>query len=204
VTRISRRNLLLGGGIAAMGLLKQTPLLAATPPAAGGPQPALLQEALRALDRHRGMIAHRDVVGVVDFAQASRVPRFHIVDLVSGRSAVLLVAHGRGSDPGHSGWVERFSNVPGSAASSAGAYLIGGGYHGRHGRSQRLVGLDAGNSNAETRAIVVHSASYVSENIARATGKLGRSEGCFAVAQADLAQLLDRLGPGRLLYAGKA
>jgi len=93
--------------------------------------------------------------------------------------------------------------VPGSAASSAGAYLVGGGYFGKHGRSQRLIGLDPENSNAEARAIVIHGASYVSEDVARASGRIGRSQGCFAVAQADIAQVLNRLGPGRLIYAAK-
>jgi len=65
----------------------------------------------------------------------------------------------------------------------------------------RLDGLDPINSNAAARAIVVHAAWYVSPAIARITGKLGRSEGCFAVATTDLEHILERLGPGRLLYA---
>ncbi|EXS70497.1 MULTISPECIES: murein L,D-transpeptidase catalytic domain family protein [Sphingobium] len=202
MTFISRRHLLLGGGAAALGMLQQTNGLAALPGPVP-PRPALLQRALSALDRHRATIKHRDVIGIVDFSQASRIPRFHLVDVMSGRSQSLLVAHGRGSDPDHSGWVERFSNSPGSAASSAGAYLVGNGYSGKHGRSQRLIGLDPENSNAEARAIVIHAASYVSDDIVRATGKLGRSQGCFAVAQADIAQILGRLGPGRMIYAAK-
>ena len=202
MTFISRRHLLLGGGAAALGMLQQTNGLAALPGPAF-PRPALLQRALSALDRHHATLKHRDVIGIVDFSQASRIPRFHIVDVMSGRSQSLLVAHGRGSDPDHSGWVERFSNSPGSAASSAGAYLVGNGYSGKHGRSQRLIGLDPENSNAEARAIVIHAASYVSDDIVRATGKLGRSQGCFAVAQADIAQILGRLGPGRMIYAAK-
>jgi L,D-peptidoglycan transpeptidase YkuD (ErfK/YbiS/YcfS/YnhG family) len=35
-------------------------------------------------------------------------------------------------------------------------------------------------------------------------GKLGRSEGCFAVSDADLAPVLAWLKPGTLLFAGKA
>jgi hypothetical protein len=35
-------------------------------------------------------------------------------------------------------------------------------------------------------------------------GMLGRSEGCFAVSHASLDEVLTRLGPGRLIYAGKA
>jgi hypothetical protein len=104
------------------------------------------------------------------------IPRFYLHDVASGRSLALLVAHGRGSDPDHSGWVERFSNIPGSAASSAGAYVTGDAYYGKHGASRPLIGLDPENSNAEARAIVVHAAPYVNPGIIRERGKLGRSK----------------------------
>jgi len=175
---------------------------AALPALSGEPDPRLLRQALGALDRHRGAIRHRDVIGIVDFGRASHVPRFHILDLANGRHRSHLVAHGRGSDPDHSGWVRRLSNAPGSAASSSGAYLVGEDYIGKHGRSRRLIGLDPENSNVEVRRIVIHAARYVSPEIAR-SGKLGRSEGCFAVAQADITQLLEHLGPGCMIYAGK-
>jgi hypothetical protein len=165
--------------------------------------PLLLKRALRAFDRHRNGFAVRDVFGVVDFTAPSSSRRFHIVDAVSGQSRVLLVAHGRGSDPDHSGWVERFSNTPGSAASSSGAYLTGGIYSGRHGRSRRLVGLDPENSNAEARAIVIHAASYVGPEMVRDHGKLGRSEGCLAVGTGDIDYVLERLGNGRMIYVDK-
>jgi len=67
----------------------------------------------------------------------------------------------------------------------------------------RLLGLDAQNSNAESRAIVVHGADYVSEDHVAAWGKCGRSEGCFAVAPHIVPQVLGLLGPGRMLYADK-
>src|SRR3546814_4503560 len=81
------------------------------------PYPTLcrsVRHALSALERHRGAISHRDVIGLVDFSRASHEPRFHILDLTTGRHQSHLVAHGRGSDPDHSGWVRRLSNTPGS------------------------------------------------------------------------------------------
>jgi hypothetical protein len=165
--------------------------------------PNLAALAQAQLQRVGSAVSRRDVVGVVDFSSPSRAPRFHLVDMASGRVSSLLVAHGRGSDPGHTGWVRRFSNAAGSNASSDGAYVTGAYYSGRHGRSMRLDGLDPSNSNAEARAIVVHAASYVGADIARRRGVLGRSQGCFAVARCDLDQVLTRLGPGRLLLAGK-
>jgi len=167
------------------------------------PSPALLGRARAALDRHARAVCDRVTIGVVDFAAPSSSPRFYILDLVTGRSSAMLVAHGRGSDPAHSGWVERFSNIPGSEASSAGAYLTAEIYDGKHGRSRRLKGLDDDNSNVEARGIVIHAAAYVDEDIAKASGKIGRSEGCLAVAAADLDHVLDRLGSDRLIYVDK-
>lgn len=168
---------------------------------AAGVDPAILAAAKEGLERVGGRAAHTDVVGVADFSQPSRVPRFHMVDLAGGRVESLLVAHGRGSDPGHTGWLHSFSNAPGSAATSQGHFITGDYYVGHHGRSMRLRGLDASNSNAESRAIVVHEAWYVGPEVVREHGVLGRSEGCFAVSQADLPRVLNRLGPGRLLVA---
>jgi len=125
------------------------------------------------------------------------------ISLISDRVSSFLVAHGRGSDPGHTGWLQRFSNEIGSKASSRGSYRTGEFYEGKYGRSMRLAGLDADNSNAEARAIVIHPAWYVGEDMLSKYGKLGRSEGCFALSPAGLDAVFARLGPGRLLYAGK-
>ncbi len=165
---------------------------------------ALLQRAEAALRLHRNRFAFVDRIGVVDFSKPSVAPRLFIVDRDSGRVEAHLVAHGRGSDPAHTGWARLFSNEPGSFASSNGTYATADHYTGAHGASMRLQGLDAGNSNAEARAIVVHAAWYVSPEMARNTGKLGRSEGCFAVSAASLDTVLTQLGPGRMLYAEKA
>jgi hypothetical protein len=166
--------------------------------------PAVLQGALDALKRHEASIAHHDVMGIVDFSRPSSAPRFHSLNLADGRVRSHLVAHGRGSDPEHTGWLERFSNEPHSYATSAGAFRTQGVYLGEHGQSIRLDGLDASNSNAASRAIVVHGAWYVSDDIAKEHGVLGRSEGCFAMAPSSIAEVLASLGSGRLIYAGKA
>lgn len=163
----------------------------------------LMQRAHAALARHSAHIAHRDVMAVVDFSAASHEPRLHLVDLIGGGTTTLLVAHGRGSDPANTGWLERFSNRPGSNASSSGSFLTGEAYSGKHGHSRKLIGLDPVNSEAERRAIVIHAASYVSREMAREQGRIGRSQGCFAVSEDDLAQVMARLGPSRLLYADK-
>jgi hypothetical protein len=166
--------------------------------------PSLLSRALDALERHRGTIDQRDYIGIADFSLPSRTPRFHVLNVAEGTATSYLVAHGRGSDPTHTGWLERFSNEPRSHATSAGAYRTDGYYVGEHGRSMRLVGLDASNDNAASRAIVVHGAWYVSEEIVAHFGMLGRSEGCLAVSNSSLNEILAKLGPGHLIYADKA
>jgi hypothetical protein len=163
--------------------------------------PGLLRRALDALEQHHDSISHRDFIGVADFSLPSRAPRFHLVNLADGNVRSHLVAHGRGSDPAHTGWLECFSNEPRSNATSSGAYRTGSLYGGAHGRSMRLDGLDPTNSNALVRAIVVHGAWYVNEEMIGHSGMLGRSQGCFAVADSSLPEIMARLGPGRLIYA---
>jgi hypothetical protein len=168
-----------------------------------GPSPLLLARAKSALQLHKSRVSNHQLLAVADFSKPSRDPRFYLVNLKSGQSTTFLVAHGKGSDPGHSGWVQSFSNLPGSEATSSGSYIVGEGYVGEHGPSRRLTGLDAQNDQAESRAIVIHPAWYVSQAIAAEQGKLGRSQGCFAFSQGDIGQILDRLAPGTLLYADK-
>ncbi|HTI30787.1 MAG TPA: murein L,D-transpeptidase catalytic domain family protein [Sphingomonas sp.] len=163
----------------------------------------LIERAKAALDTHADKFQLRDRIGIADFSVASREMRFHIVDLIDGRMNAYLVAHGKGSDPEHSGWLQRFSNVPESEASSDGVFRTGEIYEGEHGQSMRLIGLDPTNNMAEPRAIVIHGAPYVSENIIASQGKLGRSQGCFAVAPHMLPQVLAMLGQGRMLYSGR-
>jgi hypothetical protein len=165
--------------------------------------PRLKARALAALEARRDVIPHADVIGIADFSRASRDPRFYIVDLRYGFVTEHLCAHGRGSDPAHSGWLEHFSNEVGSEATSEGAYLTGGAYTGKYGWSMRLTGLDHTNYNAEARSIVVHSARYAEPSMIAQFGKLGRSEGCFALPGVSHAEAMTRLGSGRLLYAEK-
>jgi len=173
-------------------------------PGVDGVRPALLARARAALMQHGRAIARPELIGIADYTEQSAESRFHLVDMVSGRVSSFLVAHGRGSDPGHSGWVQYFSNAPGSLASSRGTYVTGDRYTGKYGLSLRLSGLDYSNDNALERAIVVHGAPYVSEQMIRDHGKLGRSEGCFAVPETDLYAVLARLSPGHMIYADKA
>jgi len=198
------RRWLLGAAVAGLASAVARPAFTHISGVAAAVAPGLLRRALTALELYGALIAHRDFLGIADFSLPSRSPRFHLLNLSDGSVRSHWVAHGRGSDPAHTGWLERFSNEPHSNATSAGAYRTGDSYVGAHGSSVRLEGLDPTNSNAAARAIVVHGAWYVSEEMIGRWGMLGRSEGCFAIADSSLDEVLARLGHGRLIYAGKA
>ena len=159
--------------------------------------------AKRELERAGAQVWRRDIVGIADFARASTLPRFHFVNIENGTIRSFHVTHGRGSDPAHSGFLQQFSSVPGSEATSRGAYLTAEWYKGKYGTSIRLEGLDQDNSNALDRAIVMHPAAYAADDMIQKFGKLGRSEGCFAMGPEHFNEALWNLSGGRLLYADR-
>lgn len=177
--------------------------VAAAPRSIGKVNPELMRRALAALEQHDRRIARHDKIAIADFSTASGKPRFHLVNLEDGNAVAKLVAHGSGSDPAHTGYLQRFSNQNGSNASCEGAFVTADYYYGKHGKSQRLVGLDRTNNNALDRAIVVHGAWYANADMVAKRGMLGRSQGCFAVGEGELAEVFERLGPGRMIYAAK-
>lgn len=162
----------------------------------------LLTQALNAWSAHPE--AKRDRLAVVDFALPSERARFYLIDLRTGAVTSYLTAHGKGSDPGHDGMAEIFSNVASSNASSLGPYLATGRYMGKHGLSLRLKGLDPVlNSNAESRDVVLHSAPYMDAAWRRTHGRPGRSLGCFVVETPLIEEVVMRLEGGTLIFAGR-
>lgn len=188
------------------GAQPATPLQSARPRVAVDPSvdPRIVARARAAFDRHRASISRPEVVGIVDFSKVSSEPRFYLLDTNTGRVTRHFVAHGRGSDRSHTGFLQNFSNRVGSEATSEGAYLVGNYYEGHYGRSMRVSGLDFTNNNAEQRAIVIHPAWYAEASIIQTQGRLGRSEGCFALPEASQRETLARLGPGHFLYAARS
>lgn len=125
-------------------------------------------------------IEPKPIITIVDFSKPSTDKRLWVID--SSNNKVLFntwVAHGR-----RSGFLNStaFSNRPNSYQSSLGVYLTQGKYHGKHGLSVVLEGLEPEfNSNARSRGIIMHSASYASRNFLKSNGRLGRSLGCFSL-----------------------
>lgn len=203
---LGRRHFIQGAALAGAGLAcASVPLAGARAQSMNAVEldPRLLARAGAALAKHGDKIFSRDLLAIADFSQSSGLPRFHLFNMLDGTNTTLLVSHGIGSDRTHSGRLQQFSNIPGSEATSAGAYLIGETYYGKYGASRRLIGLDPENDQAENRAIVIHPARYVSQSMVATQGKVGRSQGCFAFSFDDIGQVLSRLAPGSLLYADK-
>jgi len=202
-----QRRTILGGGLAAgAALALPGKALAALPAAASGLTPyerRVFEVATRERERVANSLWRQDIVGIADFAQPSWKPRFHLANLEDGTIRSYLIAHGKGSDPQHDGWLKLFSKEPGSEATSRGAYLTCEWYKGKYGTSVRLVGLDEDNSTALERAIVMHPAWYVDEAMIAKWGKIGRSQGCFALGDEAFLDTLWRLSGGRLLFADR-
>lgn len=210
---LGRRTVLKGGLAAGLGLALPAGALAAeasgfgTTSATASPltpyERRLLETAAGQVQRLGPRVWRTDIVGIADFAQPSWKPRLYFANLEAGTVRSFLLAHGRGSDPAHSGWLQNFSNLPGSEATSRGAFLTCEWYQGKYGTSIRLKGLDADNSMALERAIVMHPAWYVDQSMIAKWGKLGRSEGCFAMSNTDFSEALWHLSGGRLLFADR-
>lgn len=201
-TAFDRRNLLkVAGAAAAMAALPTRAFAQASPLSERDRK--LLDIARREVDRAGSTLWRTDIVGIADYGVHSAIPRFHFANLEAGNVRSFLVAHGTGSDPEHSGFLQQFSNVEGSNATSRGAYITWEWYKGKYGTSIRLGGLDQDNSNALPRAIVMHSADYATQAHVEKWGRLGRSNGCFAMSPEDFNEALWHLSGGRLLYADR-
>jgi len=123
---------------------------------------------------------------LADMKLPSGRKRFFIYDMQE--DSVLfsgLVTHGSGNT--YSETVQ-YSNEPGSYCTSPGRYKIGTAYNGQFGLAYKLHGLDASNSNAYARAVVLHSHSCV-PNDEPYPGEICESLGCPTVSPAFLTKL---------------
>lgn len=141
----------------------------------------------------------KPILTVIDFTLPSTEKRLWIIDVE--KKEILLntvVSHGR-----NSGMLmaEKFSNLPESFQSSLGFYKTAETYSGKHGYSLRLDGLEKGiNDQARNRAIVIHGADYAREEVAKMSGRLGRSLGCPAVPTELSQEVIDLIKDGSLLF----
>jgi hypothetical protein len=163
--------------------------------ATAGLSQAVLSEALKAYAENQTAVKNQRYIAIIDYTKHSSEPRFFLYDTETGEADVLLVAHGRNSDPAHTGVPSKFSNEPGSRMTSLGAYLTGETYYGKHGLSLRLDGLSDSNNRARARAVVIHGADYVAKG-----RTLGRSWGCPALERGVSDEGIAKLKDGAFLY----
>jgi hypothetical protein len=92
----------------------------------------------------------------IDMRVMSGKNRFIVYDLKNDKIVDQgLVAHGIGSETDNKPEL-KFSNNGSSFCTSLGKYSIGQDYIGKYGKAYKLYGLDATNSNAFARSIVLH------------------------------------------------
>ncbi len=146
-----------------------------------------------------GKLKNEQIISIVDFSQASSKKRLYVIDLKNKKLLFnTYVSHGRNSGRE---MASEFSNVAESNKSSLGFYVTGDTYMGKHGFSMRLFGEERGiNDNANTRAIVMHSASYVSESAIKMQGFIGRSLGCPALPENLYKPIIEKIKNGSCLF----
>lgn len=141
----------------------------------------------------------KEILTIADFSKSANNKRFYVVDVNNKKLLYhTLVAHGRNSG---NVFAKSFSNEPESYKSSLGFYATDEIYYGKHGKSLRLAGMEAGfNDNAMARAVVIHGADYVSKDFIARIGRLGRSFGCPSLPTAIAGEVIDLIKDGSCLF----
>ena len=146
-----------------------------------------------------GKLSNNQYLSIVDFSQPSSQKRLYVIDMKAGKLVFhTYVSHGRNSGRE---MAREFSNDAESNKSSLGFFITGDTYMGKHGFSLRLLGQERGiNDNACNRAIVMHSAEYVSEAAIRMQGFAGRSLGCPALPVELYKPIIEKIKSGSCLF----
>jgi hypothetical protein len=147
-----------------------------------------------------GAIDSPPTLTLIDYSRPSVEPRLWVFDLATGDLLFKeLVAHGRNTGDN---FARKFSNAMDSRQTSIGLFVTDNPYVGSNGYSLRLEGLDVGfNDRARDRAIVMHGAPYVNEEIAATQGRIGRSWGCPALRTAIASKVIDRIRGGSVIFS---
>jgi len=148
----------------------------------------------------KGKLSDQKLISIIDFTKHSKEKRYYVIDLENDKVLYHThVAHGRKTGENTS---TSFSNEMGSHQSSIGFYVTGETYFGSKGYSLRLDGMDKGyNDRMRDRAVVIHEANYVSESIAKSTGRVGRSLGCPALPVEYNKEIIDLIKDKTMIYA---
>ncbi|SEW18862.1 L,D-transpeptidase catalytic domain [Chryseobacterium wanjuense] len=153
-------------------------------------------------DYIKGKNYNQDLAVFINFKVHSGKYRYFVYDLKNDKILQkAVVAHGSGSVVKNSQNLQ-FSNIDGSFQSSLGKYEIKESYSGKFGKSYRLNGLDPTNSNAMSRAIVLHSYGCIPDK--ESTDPACLSLGCPMLSQNafnQTAKYIDQSKQSIILYA---
>ena len=144
-------------------------------------------------------LQNKKIITIIDFSKPSTRDRLFVIDLENKMILYKsLVAHGKNSG---ANMASSFSNAPRSLKSCLGFFVTAETYSGKYGYSLKLDGLEPGiNDNARQRGIVIHGADFVSHEIARQCGLLGRSWGCPALPLNSSKKIIDTISNGSCLF----
>jgi L,D-transpeptidase catalytic domain len=118
---------------------------------------------------------------LIDMSIESGKNRFFVYDMKADSILTTgLVAHGCCNQNWLTG--RKYGNTIGCGCTSLGKYKIANPYYGRFGLAYKLYGLDATNSNAYNRFVVLHSMQCIPENEVYPY-PICQSDGCPAVSQ---------------------
>lgn len=139
------------------------------------------------------------VLSICDFSQSSRNKRFYVIDVAEKKLLInTWVAHGRNSG---GEYARSFSNSPESHKSSLGFYITANTYHGSHGLSLKIEGLEKNiNDKADRRNIVIHGSEYVGEDFLARSPINGRSFGCPALPAGETEKIIETIKDGSCLF----
>jgi hypothetical protein len=147
----------------------------------------LLKKTQEALQFCRENNLNKEAAIFIDLGLHSGYSRCFVVRLADGAIRLKgLVTHGSGKSGLPEG-ARAYSDVEGSLLSSLGKYKTGKSYQGQFGLAYKLYGLEATNSNAYKRFIVLHGHECVPDK--ETDDLLCQSWGCPTVSPAFLQQL---------------
>lgn len=140
-----------------------------------------------------------NILVIIDYTKPSFEKRFYVIDLEKNE----LVYNTRVAHSKNSGFEipVNFSDNPNSFESSLGFFLTLDEYDGAYGHSLRIRGLEENiNSNAETRAIVIHGGDIANESYLKTHGFIGRSLGCPVLPTDMYSEIIDYIKGGKVLF----
>jgi hypothetical protein len=150
--------------------------------------------------RKKTRISKPNILTIIDFSLPSNKKRVWVIDTNTSKTLMnVYTTQGKGSG---ALYARSFSNQFNTNKTSLGVYKVTNSYHGKHGLSERLQGLENGiNDNAFRRTIVVHPAWYASPSFVKQNNRAGRSWGCFAIDPAVSSKFVKITRGGSILFA---